>query len=65
MSPGTLPSITADGGDGFLIKLTPTGTPTWAIVTVTGTGNQAFYKTIVLPDGSFYAMVSSGSKDRI
>jgi hypothetical protein len=65
MSPGILPSITADGQDGFLIKLTPTGTPTWAIITVTGTNSQAFWKTTVLPDGSFYAMVSSGSKDRI
>lgn len=62
---GTLPSITAVGFDGFLIKLTPAGTPTWAIGTATGTDNQNVFRTTVLPDGSFYILVSSGSKERV
>ena len=57
MTVGTLPPVTADGNDGYVIKFGPNGTPTWT-TTVTGQGYQALARIAVQMDGTFYAVVS-------
>lgn len=62
MTVGTLPPVTADGNDGYVIKFGPDGTPTWT-TTVTGQGYQALARIAVQMDGTFYAVVSGEYDD--
>lgn len=61
---GGLPALTSTSGttDGFIIKLNPTGTPTWR-TSVSGPGYQDLFGISVQADGSFYVAVSDGSNE--
>lgn len=65
---GTLPPISSyeRAGDpfywwdGMVMRLNPSGTATWLSAVGTGFEYQGLVKIAVLPDGSFYVVVSSG-----
>jgi len=57
-----LSAVTANGEDGWLLKLSNNGTAEW-IAVVTGTGFQSAQSVSVQSDGTAFMMVRSGGKE--